>query len=327
MKSIFRSLDLVSLVIVLVGTTACNASQVSGTYVAHGATFAEMLQLTHTSDGQLSGVLSHIELKQDGSISAEQTPVSGTADAGQLTLKFPTVLSFIQGKSLAGTVSGNIIQLQMVDSNGNVSSEAFERNSPSKFTAYAGEMKSKGQRIAYSNKLMNISQQYRATVRSAENWIANAEAHAQRIPNAKADYEKIETEMESLVARERATSNPVTRSQIAVAVTQGDIAGGQVDIQVHQVWDIGIGNSGSELAKVFAGWDGNCGTDQQLQKQGATDQARATWDAACKEVVAERAKFDPIYKRMSEQRAGLKSFQATAQAHRKALVAEADHMQ
>jgi hypothetical protein len=30
-----------------------------------------------------------------------------------------------------------------------------------------------------------------------------------------------------------------------------------------------------------------------------------------------------IHKRMSEQRAGLKSFQATAQAHRKALVAEA----
>ena len=89
MKGTLHSVDLVSLLILLVGTTACNASQLSGTYVAHGATFAEMLQLTQTPDGQLSGVLSHVELKTDGSVSSEQTPVSGTADAGQLTLKFP----------------------------------------------------------------------------------------------------------------------------------------------------------------------------------------------------------------------------------------------
>jgi hypothetical protein len=82
MKGNFHSLVLVS--ILLVGT-ACNASQVSGTYVAHASTFAEMLQLTQTSDGQISGVLSHVELKSDGSGSSEQSPVNGTADAGQLT--------------------------------------------------------------------------------------------------------------------------------------------------------------------------------------------------------------------------------------------------
>jgi hypothetical protein len=44
-------------------------------------------------------------------------------------------------------------------------------------------------------------------------------------------------------------------------------------------------------------------------------------------VVAERAKFESIYKRMSQQRAELRVFQATAQAHRKALVNEANGLQ
>ena len=324
MKGKFHSLIVVSML--LVGT-ACNASQVSGTYVAHTSTFAEMLQLTQTSDGQISGALSHVELKSDGSVNSEQSPVNGTADAGQLTLKFPTILSFISGKSLAGTISGDAIHLQIVDSNGNVSSESFERSSPSQFKAYADEMKAKGQGIVYNAKLLKLAQEYRETVANAENWISSVEAHVARIPNARADYDRIEKQMTSLVARERTAANPVTRSQIAVAVTQADIAGEQVDIQVQQVWDIGVGESGSKLERDFTGWDGNCGADQQLRKLGATDQAISAWDQACKQVVAERAKFEPIYKSMSEQRAELRSFQATAQARRKALVDEANRMQ
>jgi hypothetical protein len=118
--------------------------------------------------------------------------------------------------------------------------------------------------------------------------------------------------MNWLVARERRTSDTVARSRIAVAVMQGNIAGGQVDIQVQQVWGIAIGEPGSKLESDFTGWDGNCGTDQQLRMRGATDQAIAEWDQACKQVVATGAKFQPIYKQMSEQRADLKSFQATA---------------
>jgi hypothetical protein len=116
------------LVWILLLGTACNASRISGTYVAHSPTSAEMLQLTETDNGQLSGVLSHVELKPDGGVSSKQTPVSGTSDAGQLTLKFPTILSFISGKSLAGTISGNTIHLQIVDPGGNVFSEEFSRS-------------------------------------------------------------------------------------------------------------------------------------------------------------------------------------------------------
>jgi len=75
--------NLTSLVLVSMALagTACNASRISGTYVAHAPTFAEMLKLTQTDNGQINGVLSSVELKQDGGIRSEQTPVSGSADA------------------------------------------------------------------------------------------------------------------------------------------------------------------------------------------------------------------------------------------------------
>jgi hypothetical protein len=318
--------SLILVCIVLVGT-ACNASQISGTYVAHASSVTEMLQMTQTSDGQVNGVLTHVELNDDGNVSSEQASFSGSTAAGQITLKFPILSFLLSGQSLAGTVSGNTIRLQIVDSKGNVSTEVFEKSSPSQFKTYADEMRSKGQRIAYNTKLLNLAQQYRESVANAESWIANAEAHAERVPRAKVGYEKIEEEMKSLVGREQQTTDSVTRSQIAVAVTQEDIAGEQLDIQVQQVWDLGIGDTGSKLEKDFASWDGNCGTDHQLRKLGATDQVISAWDQACKEVVAERAKFEPIYRRLSEQRADLKSFQVTAQAHRKSLVNEANRIQ
>jgi hypothetical protein len=70
-----RNLGILLLVATVLTGSACNAAQVRGTYVAHASTFAEMLQLTQASDSQISGVLSHVELKQNGRVSSEQTPL------------------------------------------------------------------------------------------------------------------------------------------------------------------------------------------------------------------------------------------------------------
>ena len=118
--------------------------------------------------------------------------------------------------------------------------------------------------------------------------------------------------MRSLIAQERATRDSVARSQISVAVMQGEIAGGQVDIDLNQIWDIDIGNSGSNLDSRFRNWDANCGSAEQLQMRGATAQLSEEWESACQATLAERAKFTPIYKRIIEQRAELKSFQSSA---------------
>ena len=55
--------------------------------------------------------------------------------------------------------------------------------------------------------------------------MANAETRAQRIPGVKDYYRRIESEMRSLVARERAPSNSVARTQISVRVIQGKYRG------------------------------------------------------------------------------------------------------
>lgn len=92
MKHIVCTLALVSMGLV---DTACNASRISGTYVAHMAAFAEMLQLTQTENGHFTGVLTFVELKQDGIISSRQTSLNRTEDGGQLTLNFsPPIVHF-----------------------------------------------------------------------------------------------------------------------------------------------------------------------------------------------------------------------------------------
>jgi hypothetical protein len=296
--------------------------------VAHGADFAEMLQLAQTDNGQLSGVFTSVQLKPEGNITSDQTPVTGVIDADQLTLSVRSgLLQFLGAGSVAGTIRGNTIQLQTVDSKGNVAPSVFVRSTPDDFKAYADQLKSKGERIVLSRQLTERAQRLRQTVQSAEKWIGNAELHADRIPRVRAAYEKIENQMRSLVAQERSEPyGSVARTQISVMVSQGDIAGGQTDIEVNQIWDFGIEEPGTGLYQNFTDWDGNCGNPDQLRNRGAAPQSIEAWESGCEQALAERETFMPIYKRIMEQRAQLKSFQSTAEAHRKALVDEANRI-
>ena len=323
-----RFRGLLALATILLCASACWAARVSGTYIGHGASFAEMLQLTETNNGQVSGVLSWIELKSDGRVTSEQAPVTGTVDAEQITLNIRAgLLSFLVGNSVAGTVKGGAVQLQTVDSSGNVATHIFARGTAADFKTYADQLKAKGARIIFSRNLMDGARQFHDTVQNAEQWIANAELHALRLPGVRMRYQEIEAKMQSLVATERVASNAVERSQISVSVNQGDIAGDQADIGVEQVWDINIGEPGKRIADDFARWDGKCGDAAELQRRGASAQSAEASESACKRALAEREKFAPVFKTIMEQRAELKSFQAAAQSRRKAIVAEANRMQ
>jgi len=133
--------------------------------------------------------------------------------------------------------------------------------------------------------------------------------------------------MRSLVAQERsAPTGSIARTQISVIVGQRDIAGGQLDIQIDQIWDFEIEGPGTGLYRHLANWDGNCGNADQLRRRGATPQSIQTWEGSCRQALAEREKFIPMYKRTMEQRAQLKSFQSAAEARRKALVDEANRI-
>jgi hypothetical protein len=114
---------------------------------------------------------------------------------------------------------------------------------------------------------------------------------------------------------------------MSVTAIQGNVVGIQTDLQVDRTWDRAIGDSGRNLGRIFASQPSNCSTTKELQKRGATSQAIATWESACQQALAEWAKFEPVFKRIIEQRAELKAFQATAESHRQALVDEAGRIQ
>jgi hypothetical protein len=305
-------------------TAACGPSRISGIYVSHGPAFAGMLQLTQTSDRHVTGVLSVVQLNSSGRVESNEAPLDGAFDDDQLTL---TIHGFLFGRTVSGRVRGNTVEIHALGSNGDLDSSVFKRGSPKDFKDYAGELKAKAEGITLSSTLFRRAQQFRQTIQSAEKWISNAQLHAGRIPSVKDYYRKLEDNMRSAVTRERSTSNSVARGQLSVQVNQGDVAGTQADVQVQQTWDLSIGDAGRELSRQFASYPTDCTNRKQLQERGATGQSVDTWQSACQQAQAEKTKFELSYRRIMEQRRELQTFQAAAEAHRQALVAEANRIQ
>lgn len=310
---------------ILLADTACAGPRISGTYVAHGPNYVNMLQLTQTDQGQITGVLSSMEVDTEGKLTAEQASVTGGAvDADQLTL---TLNPGLLGANIAGTIKGDTIELQTVGPNGDLFSCVFVRSSPGEFKTDAEQLKSKANGIILTARLLRTAQVVRQTVQNAEEWIANAETHAQKIPGVEDYYRKLEEAMQSLVARERVAPSSVARTQISVEVIQGNVAGTQADVQINQMWDGTIGDAGRHLSETLATQPSTCGTPEELRKSGAAPPAVEIWENVCQQALAERAKFDPTFKRIMEKRAELKAFQTAAQSHRQALVDEAGRIQ
>jgi hypothetical protein len=155
-------------------------------------------------------------------------------DGGQLTLMLnPDIF----GTNISGRKEGSRIQLQWVGEKGSVASAEYVPGSQEQFARYANQLKGKAGSIVLNSGLATGARKLTEAVNSAEQWMSNAQVHAQRIPNARAMYQQIESRMRTLLVREHSTANSVARSQISVMVNQGDIAGNQVDIDVDQVWD------------------------------------------------------------------------------------------
>jgi hypothetical protein len=305
--------------------TACGGRRVSGTYISREPTSASMLQLTQADNAQVTGVLSWIELNADGKLSSDQAPItSGTIDSGQLTL---TLHSGLLGKNVSGTVRWNTITLQAVGSNGEVLTWHFVRSSPEDFKKCADQLRGKAEGVMISARLVERARRLHQAIEEAESWMANAKLHAQQIPAVKNYYQKLEDQMRSLLVQERATRDSVARSQISVEINQLYVAGAQADVQGNQMWDQAIGERGRSLSGGFASLPPDCGTPKELQQRDVTPQVLRTWQSACQHAVSARAKFDPVFKRIRNQRDELRTFQIAAQSHRQVLVREAERIQ
>jgi len=83
----------------------------------------------------------------------------------------------------------------------------------------------------------------------------------------------------------------------------------QADTEVAQIWDRTIGDTGRSINTKFAAYSSGCGGRKELLKRGATLQAVDGWEGACIQSLAQRARFETVFKRIMQQRGELNSFQ------------------
>jgi hypothetical protein len=309
----------------LTSLTGCGPKQISGVYVSHNAGEVNMLQLSQSPDGHLIGNLNSVSLNADGKIASNNWSISnGSFDGGELTLVFSS--SNFQ-RNMSGSKKGSLIRLNIIDASGNVQTAAFQRSSTEEFEKYANELKIKSQGIGMTKGFNSRTQDMHGTVVNAEVWSQNAEVHSQRIPNAKTLFTQIEDKMRLLIGRERTTSDSFARGKIAFAVGQGDFSAGQMDFQIDQTWDPII-SDGSSLKSRMSNAQANCNGDHGGADQGsASSDVYNKWLAGCRELKAEKSKFDQLFEHILAARTDEKSFQVQAQSRRRALVNEANHIE
>ena len=289
-------------------------------YLEHGPAFVNMLQLTQSSGGQITGVLSTISLSPDGKLASDSIPVtSGALDHDQLTL---TLNSSIFGENISGKRQGDSIHFNGVGAKGALLSSDFQRSSPEDFKKYAGDLKAKALGIVTSVMLLDRTKQLRQLTQEAKQWVSNAEDHVARIHSGEVYLTGIEKKMQQLVAQEHLTANSVARSQISVSVDQEEVIGNQADLEINRVWDQEIGNSGMGIAQRLSTVPQEC-SSEEFKKLPISSDAVTNWESSCNELQTERTSFEQSSKYIMARRADVKSFQTSARSRRKMLVDEA----
>lgn len=133
----------------LASMSACSSgTTVSGTYLAKGQGFVELLQLTQSKDGHLIGTLSHAGMKSGGAIERSSDGVTGAVDGRSITLVTNAPLSL--GTSMSGTVDGKVITL--THANG---SEQFTLVEPAEYQTAVQQLTARGAAI---QQRLNVEQ-------------------------------------------------------------------------------------------------------------------------------------------------------------------------
>ena len=99
---------------------------ISGTYTECVEKLGEMLQITQTSTGQITGVLSRVMVDEKYKVSNTRSPITaGQIDKDQLTL-------VVGDTYIGGTVDGDTITFQTVAPNG-FSKNTFKKSTGEEF--------------------------------------------------------------------------------------------------------------------------------------------------------------------------------------------------
>ncbi|NTX43051.1 hypothetical protein HT749_06525 [Burkholderia cepacia] len=260
---------LATCVTAIVGSTlllaGCGDRSVSGSYVAHFANQADLLQITETPDHRFTGTIRHAGLNNDGTLSSSSTNVSGSVDGNNITL---TVLAtpLPIGQNFSGSVSGNGIDLT-VGNGAQTGVEHFAKGQPSDFDQVVAQLNQAGQPIIAARqrgqRVEQLNRQVNALTESLNQFVASAHQHLERLPRAQTFYEHAVTAEQAKLDRAQrleATGNGVAQGQAGVIVGQMGVDKSQISIADDSIDRVQADARTAEnaLNARIAQWHGTC---------------------------------------------------------------------
>ena len=220
-------------VVLCIGILSCTGSSwsnttASGAYLSKGQGFAELLQITQTSDGRLIGTLSHAALKADGTIEQSRDGLTGAVDGHSITLVTNAPLSL--GTSMSGTIEGNVITLVFPSGTGR-----FSLAQPSDYQAAVQLLTSEGIRVQQRLSDAQAQAQRAKLIRDQNAGVADLnrrlnEYAARVTAPAATDQQKA-----FHATHERALARARQLWEKEQTFPRGSLQAGQVDLAIEQV--------------------------------------------------------------------------------------------
>ncbi|MFM0663322.1 hypothetical protein [Paraburkholderia sediminicola] len=258
----------------------CGDHSLSGTYVSHQASDAELMQLTQTPDHHLIGTIQKATLMNDGHVSTSTVNVSGVVDGDNLTLTlYSTPLPI--GQNFGGTVTGNDLDLTVPSTGGSAQAKLshFDRGTVQDYDVTVAKLSEAGRAVAdqyqRAQQVDSLNRDAEALASDLEAFIARAQQVQEHTPRMIAFYAKAVTVEQTKLARAQqlaATRNNVQIGQAQVEVGQMDVDRSQIDITGSA-----IAGAQQELAKREVAlsarverFNGICLGDTSAVKVGAT---------------------------------------------------------
>ncbi|MFL9998257.1 hypothetical protein PQR34_43880 [Paraburkholderia sediminicola] len=257
----------------------CGDRSLSGTYVSHQASGAELMHLTQTPDHHLTGTIQYATLMNDGNVSTSTVNVSGVVDGDNLTLTiYSTPLPL--GQNFGGTVTGSGLDftLPATGSSAQAKVSHFDRDTVQDYDAMVAKLSEAGSAIANQRQseqqVASLNRDAEALARDLDTFVARARQIQDHTPRMIAFYARAVTVEQTRLAhaqRLAATGNNVQIGQAQVEVGQMGVDRSQIEITGSAIAD-----AQKELAKReaalnagIARFNGICLGDTSAVKVGA----------------------------------------------------------
>ena len=257
----------------------CGDRSMSGTYISHQASSAELIHLTQTPDHRLIGSIQKATLMNDGHVSTSTLNVSGVVDGDNLTVTiYSTPLPL--GENFGGTATANGLDITVpaAGGSGQANVSHFDRGGVQDYDAMVAKLVDAGTTIAAKRQreqqVASLNRNAEALIKDLDAFVTRAQQVEQHTPRMVAFYARAVSVEQTKLARAQqlaATGNNVQLGQAQVEVGQMGVDRSQIDITGGA-----IGNARQELAQREATlnaaverFDASCLGDMSAIKVGA----------------------------------------------------------